>query len=211
MSRLRLKSVAVQIGMLSVLTILVVVLTVLFNLVGALCFSIAAGMMAGASRRWNWQVIIISLMPPVAALVLGHLTKVDFDLRKGISLIAICLGSFWGTWLATYLMMLLEAKSGPEPASAQTPTPTKSQEPDVEFKLDDLQGTWLCESDRAGDISKRRLLTVERGRFSLRIAVADGSSRLVAEGDVLLRGVDGHKKLVLVANAETKTRESDEA
>ena len=54
----RAKSIARQIGMLGILTVVVTGLTFLFNLFATIGVAVLAGMMAGASRRWNaWTKI----------------------------------------------------------------------------------------------------------------------------------------------------------
>ena len=216
------KSVARQIGMLGVLTIVVTILTFLFNLVGTLCVSIIAGMMTGASRRCNWQVVSVSLVPPVVALALGYFTKVDFNLRQWLSVAGIALGSFWGTWLATCLLMFLEKKSDAapgEPASIRSSPPQelkptlqrgdsptggwnvhpalKTNAPESELNLDDLQGTWFLETDGVKESSRRKMFVVKQGKFSLSIVNSNGHARLLAQGELTVQGEEGRKNLAI--------------
>lgn len=221
------KTVARQVGMLGALTAVVAVLTFLFNLVGTLCVSIIAGMMAGASRRFNGQIIAVSLVPPIVALALGYVTKVEFDLRQWLSVAGICLGSFWGTWTATYLLMFLEKKSEPatSPLTSRDSTtgqefrtshkepnespgeksPTGGLEPagaEKYLKLEDLQGTWLCQTDRTNESPRKRIFVVTQDKFSLSILNSSGDTHLVAHGEVAVRKVDGKLNMVISASPE---------
>ncbi len=218
----RAKSIARQIGMLGILTIIVTGLTFLFNLFATIGVSVLAGMMAGASRRCNMQVISVSFLAPGVALALGFIMKAPFDLRHCLYLTGMCLGSFWATWLATYLLMSLEAKSDatseqqasacltlpvqPTSSSTRETEPTDVQlsraamttsEVQAQLNLDDLQGTWLCEANRAEKPSNKKWLIVDHGKFSLSILNGDGHAHVVAQGELILQGEDGRKILLV--------------
>lgn len=229
----RAKSIARQIGMLGILTTVVTGLTFLFNLFATIGISVLAGMMAGASRRWNWQVISVSFLPAIVALALGFVMKVPFDLRHCLYLTGMCLGSFWATWLATYLLMSLEAKSDAtaEPQasacltlpaeSPSSPTPRAqlidvrmprtamtTSEAEPQLNLDDLQGTWLCEAKRADELSNKKLFVIDHGKFSLSIMNGDGHAHLVAQGELRLQGEDGHKILLIAPRSGVESHKA---
>jgi len=219
------RSVAGQIGMLGVLVVVVTVLTFLFNLVGTLCICVVTGMMAGASRRFNWQVIGASLIPPAVAVALGCVTKSELDFRRYVSLSGICLGAFWVTWLATYLLLLLEKTSAQTSAQRTSIRSTASQhceshplggsktedalrtdEPEALLNLGHLQGTWHCEAHHPNDMSDKRVLTVNQGRFCLSIVNASGQARLLGQGDVTVSGSPG--KMTLEISETSRSKES---
>jgi len=229
----RAKSIAWQIGMLGILTIVVTGLTFLFNLFATIGVSVLMGMMAGASRRWNWQVICVSFLAPIVALALGFVMKAPFDLRYSLYLTGMCLGSFWGTWLATFFLMSLEAKSdaaSEQQASAglalpagspfsSTPgvdladvrvsrvaTPTRAAE--AHLNLDDLQGTWLCEAKRADKPSNQKLFVVDHGKFSLSVMNGDGHAHVVAHGELILQDEDGRPVLLVSARSGVESHEA---
>lgn len=204
--------------MLGVLAIVVTILTVLFNLVGTLCISVMAGMMAGASRRFNWQVISVSLVPPAVAVVLGWISKSELDVRRYFSLSAVCLGAFWITWLATYILMSLEKKS-PQASGQRTSAQSgashrlntspagdgtrcrgaivKADAAGGPLNLDLLQGTWRCETGHPDEDSTGRVLVVKGGKFSLSIVNANGQARVLDQGDVTVTRSQERTKLVI--------------
>jgi hypothetical protein len=227
------KSIARQLGMLGILTIIVAGLTFLFNLFATIGVSVLAGMMAGAARRWNWQVISVSFLAPGVALALGFVMKVPFDLRHCLYLTGMCLGAFWATWLATHLLMSLEAKSDetaePQTSACLTPpaespaslmpdaasadaqasgTAMTTGKAEAQLNLDDLQGTWLCEAKRADKPSNRKLFVVDRGKFSLSIVNGSGQPRLVAQGELMLQGEDNDKILLISARSGVESHEA---
>lgn len=218
----RLKSVAKQIGMLGVLTIVVAALTLFFNLCGTLSVSVIAGMMTGASRRWKWQAILVSLVFPFVVLALGKVTTVDLDVRQRISLAAVCFGAFWATYLVTFLLMCLEKKSPPSPAQPASRHSTAHQElgslpqpdeapanrripgvaletsePKNQLSLHHLQGTWLCETSHPNEPSHKKVFAITQDKFSLSIVNASGHAHLVAQGDVIVQGVASEKSLII--------------
>lgn len=223
------RSFARQVGRLGLLTVVVVVLTFLFNLVGTLCVSVITGMMAGASRRFNWQVISVSLVPPAVAVALGYITKVNFEPRQWLTLPGVCLGSFWVTWAATYLLISLEKKSAPSrrslasvgsttapgsefrgqqsdifPGTQLSDAASKAGEVEDRLRLDDLQGTWCCESNRPDGASTKKVFVVEEGKFSFSIVNDSGHSRLVARGDVVVQDTESQTKLVISKPSEAE-------
>lgn len=218
----RAKSIVRQVGVLAVVTIIVTGLTLLFNLFATIGISVLAGMMAGASRRWNWQVISVSILPGAVVLALGFAMKVPFDLRHRLYLAGMSFGVFWVTWLATYLLMSLEAKGEAttgqmasagltppvESASSPTtrtnsngdrrlPTAVTVSQAEARLLLDDLQGTWLCEASRVDEPSNKKLFVVEHGKFSLSILNGGGQARLLAQGDLIWQDVAGHQNLII--------------
>jgi len=226
MSDSRAKSAAKQIGMLGVLTVVVTLLTILFNLCGTLSVSVISGMMTGTSRRWKWQAIPISLVPSIVVLALGRITRVELELPQRLSLAGVCLGAFWGTYLVTVLLMCLEKK---DPAiadqAAQRHSPVRREAgastsiptvppgtplPDgasrasafaTEFNVEQLQGTWLCEADPPKEPPHKRVFAITKDKFSFSVVNSSGRPQLIAQGDVIVENGSLPKRLVLAANA----------
>jgi len=217
------RSVAGQIGMLGALVVVVTVLTFLFNLVGTLCICVVTGMMAGASRRFNWQVIGASLIPPAVAVGLGCVTKSELDFRRYVSLSGVCLGAFWFTWLATYLLLLLEKTNAQTSAQRTSTRSTASQrcdnppfggskpedvlrtgELEALLNLGHLQGTWHCDEHHSDDMSDKKLLIVTQDRFYLSIVNASGQARLLGQGDVTVCGSPGKTTLEISVTSLSK-------
>ena len=208
--------------MLVVLTGVVTVLTLFFNLCGALSVAVVAGMMSGASRRWQWQSIYVSLVCPIVVLVLGKITKVDLAIPQRLSLAAVCFGAFWGTYLVTFLLMRMEKQSETAPGHRTSRQSSSPQEagtnpqlgnapatcpiPDVAlpanelsdpFGLHHLQGTWHCETKHPKKSSHKKVFAITQDKFSLSIVNASGHARLIAQGSVLLQDAFSANRLIL--------------
>jgi hypothetical protein len=210
----RARSVARQIGIFGALTVLVTVLTLLFNLCGPLTVTVFVGMMAGASRRWQWQSIFLSLLCPIVVLALGKVTRLGLDGPQRLSFAAVCLVAFWATYLVTYLVMRMERSSAPAPdakvskASSAPPESATSRQPGDTLTVDEsfnqlslrhLQGTWHCDTSLPDKVSLEKVFAITDDKFSLSVVNAGGQAQLVAQGDVVVQGVASSKRLILRA------------
>ncbi len=216
----RAKSFARQIGLFSLLTAVVAVLTLLFSLAGTLFVAVLGGMMAGAFRRWHWQLIFISLVCPIVVLAPREITQVGLEGQQRFALAAVCLGIFWATYLVTRLVMGMEKAS--EPAARRSSARRESGtsicaqgateksltadaalvavKPAAELSLDHLQGIWRCESGQPDQALPNRILAIAQDKFSLSIANAGGPPQLLARGEVLVRSAASAKGLVFSAD-----------
>ena len=218
------KMLARQVALWSSLVLVVVLSSLLFSLLGTLCTAVAGGLIMGASRRWKWQAIPVSAVFPLAGLTLAQAAKADLDARQRFVAAAVSFGAFWGTYVLTLILLLMEKKEEPSalgatkldraasandgvlpeqerngrlPSSAGRALETSvSNEP---ISLRDLQGTWLCETNGAAGQAVKRRLEIAEDTFALNITTSDGGTRLAAQGAVKLEGVDGATKLVLAA------------
>ena len=75
-----------QLGLGIVLVLSVALVTVLFNFVGTLSCCVLVGMMCGASWRWQWQMVPVSLAFPAVLLALAPIPKVGLPLHETIQL-----------------------------------------------------------------------------------------------------------------------------
>jgi hypothetical protein len=171
--------------MLGVAVVAVAVVTLLFNLAGAILSAVLIGMMTGASRRWNWGAIPVSLVPPVVVLVLGRVAKISIESHQSLLLALLCLGAFWGTAIATALLMRLEKRPEAAPGFEAAAKPVESH---AEFRPEQLDGTWLMQATAGGSCSSRRTLTIESGHFTLRGGDNAGAGGIIAEGSIVARG-----------------------
>ena len=205
------RGVVKQIGLWLLLMLLTALATLLFNILGAITMSVATAIALGASRRWQWQTIPVSLTFPLVALVMALVAKVDFDPRQRLSLLAVCFGAFWMTYLLALVMLSLEKRGETSPGSSRSPeVPVTAGAVPAELDraadarraegrmatgnaarpilLEDLKGTWLSEAKGPNRSSCMRLMDISQGRFALRILNDDGSVSLVAEGEIVLEG-----------------------
>ena len=197
--------------MLGALAVVVAALTFLFNLVGALCVSVIAGMMAGASRKWTWQLLLVSLVPVLVVVGLGSYTHVGLDLRQRALLASVCFGAFWATYIVTLLAMHLEARSEPTQASSPSrrkalltearsvlpqPAPLASSAK-AQLTVNHFQGTWLSETNRPHGHPRKKVFIVERGKFYLSLVNSHGHTRLLAKGDVTVHDTASGKSVVI--------------
>jgi len=198
-----------RVGLYALLALVAAAVTLLFNLFGAISVCVLAGMMTGTGRRWNWNAIGISLVPPLVVLAIGYVTKVDLDLRRCLYLTGICLLSFWGVWLATFLLMFLEQREASQPAQAVATraampgglvAPEVASDPDGltgQVEASDFEGTWKCETSLLNPVIKTKQLVIEQGRFSLSFVSTRNRSRLVAQGKLVLQNLPESPRLTL--------------
>ncbi len=109
-----------------VLVLSVALVTVLFSLVGTLSCCVLVGMMCGASRRWRWQVALVSLTFPAALAALHPIPKIGLPWHEAVRFSLICFGTFWATYLVTWGLMRLEAPSGSTPAKQPAGQPSST-------------------------------------------------------------------------------------
>ena len=73
----------------------------------------------------------------------------------------------------------------------------KTNAPESELNLDDLQGTWFLETDGVKESSRRKMFVVKQGKFSLSIVNSNGHARLLAQGELTVQGEEGRKNLAI--------------
>jgi hypothetical protein len=106
-------SVAIkQIGLGLALMGVATLATVVFNFLGTITGSVLAAMMFGTTRKWQWQIILVSLLFP--AVMIGCLEggKTDLTPHKLALLAGVCLGAFWLTYLGTLALLCFERPAG---------------------------------------------------------------------------------------------------
>ena len=216
------KTIARQVGLWSSLVLVVVLCSLLFSLLGTLCTAVAGGLIMGASRRWKWQTIPVSVVFPLAGLSLAQAAKADLDTHQRFIAAAVSFGAFWGTYVLTILILLMEKSDKPDaPRAAMRdkvvsvtgeglPRQERGGHRGVEatraigapasagqFSLGDLQGTWLCETNGLNGQGIKRRLEIAGGTFALNVTDSDGETHLAAQGDLKLEGADGTEKLLI--------------
>jgi hypothetical protein len=183
----------------------------------------------GASRRWKWQVIPVSLVFPFAGLTLAQAAKADLDARQRFITAAVCFGSFWGIYLLTRFFLMLEkggdTMAGPGDLQRSSVDPgrasvsergnsgnghaasdavRKTAKPAEELSLRDLQGTWLCETSGPDGQPVKRRLEISEATFALTATNSGGRTHQVAQGEIKVEGVDGAKRLRVSPTASAK-------
>ena len=208
MNSLPVRTAVKQVGLWALLVLVVAGLTALFTLLATLVTAVLTGLMMGAAQRWKRQLIPVSLVFPLVALLLGQTAKDDLGPQQRLSTAAVCLGAFWVTYVVTLLVMRLEqnaappaqralafsqARVGVEPptaggdGSAEIPPSAQASAravPAGQLSLQDLQGTWWCETNDAQGNHQRRRIEIAGDKFALSIANPDSRARVVAEGRV---------------------------
>lgn len=208
MNSLPVKTAVKQAGLWTLLVLVVAGLTVLFTLLATLVTAVLTGMMMGAAQRWKRQLLPVSLVFPLVALLLGQTAKDDLGPQQRLSTAAVCLGAFWVTYVVTLLVMRLEQNAAP-PAQRTPPfsqarvgveRPTAGERgaaeippcgqasacavPAGQLGLQDLQGTWWCETNDAQGNHQRRRIEIAGDKFALSVIDPGSRTRVVAEGRV---------------------------
>lgn len=213
------KGAARQVTLWLVLLFVVCVSTLLFTLLGVLFTAVLTGIIMGASRRWLWQAVPVSLVFPLVTFALGQVAQESLQPGQRVAMVALGFGTFWVIYIASLGLMRLERQpvpaaeapsseqsaaateelSGTEGASQWTaavsgPGDGESSHLDTQLNLHDFEGTWFCETTGPDGEFRTCLMTVAEGRFALEVRNPRG---LVAEGVLSLEQVTrGHSLLV---------------
>jgi len=180
----------------------VLLVTLVFSFLGTIMCGAIVGMMAGSSRRWRWEYVLVALVFPGALLVSLYIAPSDLEFEKSLMLALVCLGSFWMTYLLTLGLTLLErpavsvAQADHEHAGipgAPSALPTKERaeggEPrgnaaaaagnstPGEPELEEVQGTWVQEASKGGGRWCQPVLKLTREVLDLSRAEGDGPVR----------------------------------
>lgn len=200
-----------SVGLWTLFVSVVVLLTVVFSFLGTISCAVIAGMAMAASRIWNGRVIASSLVFPAVVLTLAHFSKIDLVSNGRLTVATVSFGAFWGTFLLTFLVMLLERRDGGRPAM-KTADPSASTRRQVdgesgsgqrevaagivtaanpagrpaELSLQALQGRWSCEVGATNGPSSRKIIEIAGDRFVLSVGNSDGSAQVCGEGVVKL-------------------------
>jgi hypothetical protein len=209
-----------QIGLGVALVFSVALVTLLFTFLGTIASAALVGMMAGATRKWRWQIILVSLVFPGVIAGFMHFTKTNLTAQQNTVLPLVCFGTFWLTYLLTCALGYFEkretaaAESAGKPAArieasrpamaADTGTeaaplagcPKALCDPD----LTKLQGTWSEETAGVNGQSGRKVIEVVRDKLALSIVGLDGQAQTVWRGDVRLETLGPFKILKVLAS-----------
>lgn len=220
------KTAVRQVTLWLVLLLVVCVCTVLFTLLGVLFTAVLTGILMGASRRWMWQAVPVSLVFPLVTFVLGQVAQDSLQPGQRVAMVALCFGTFWVIYITSMWLMRMEARpvddeealsSGLPATRADVPScPADNSErtarlssPDadtarstglgVRISLRDFEGTWLRETAGPDGELRTSLMTVTEGRFALEVRNRRGLARRVAEGVLSLENAAGGESLLISA------------
>src|SRR6266496_926693 len=110
-----------QIGLGFALVLAVALVTLLFSFLGTIACAALVGMMAGATRQWRWQIILVSLVFPGVIAGFMHFTKTNLTSQQNTVLPLVCFGAFWLTYLLTCALAYFEKRESPAVESAGRP------------------------------------------------------------------------------------------
>lgn len=201
MKRFPANTVLKHIGLGFVLVSVVVFLTLMFSLLGAISCAVVSGMILGAARLGKLRSILVSLVFPGVTLILAHVSHALQE-RENIQFSSVCFGSFWIAYFVTYGLVLLERKA-PQPAvqgAAGGPAAPREHDAGLPFRtdaasdsasqasgeprLEELRGRWSCQTSAQDGQSHTKLLEIDGDRFALSTADPSGRTLSVARGGV---------------------------
>jgi hypothetical protein len=182
------KTAARQAVLWLLLAIVTALLTTLFSILGTLSVAVLTGVAVGASRRWQWQLIPLSLVFPLIGLTLAQAAKADLIATQRLSTVAICFGSFWVTyWLTRGLLSLETPQAGPSPSNIPCPrndNPVEQKTPQP-VNVTDLEGTWVrLPADQ--NESSSQTIKIKGSTFEVRMVGDNGNSHVLASGEIRL-------------------------
>lgn len=171
-----------------VLVTFVSLVTVSFSFLGTILCAALIGMMTGFGRRWQWETLAVSLVFPAVLLASLNVSsaKSELSLVDSLRLAAVCLGTFWATYLATRGLMLLEGghhEHVASPSNAPHPIARSSQQPDSwrDVKMEELQGAWSQEVTLSSGERARKVVNVNEDNLTLSLVSQDGQQHLLAK------------------------------
>ena len=216
-----------QIGLGVALVFSVALVTLLFTFLGTIAAAALVGMMAGATRKWRWQIILVSLVFPGVIAGFMHFTKTNLTAQQNIVLPLVCFGSFWLTYLLTCALGYFEKREtsaaesagklaarneAARPATAADTVAEASvtaaalagrPKPLCDPDLAELQGTWSEETAGVNGPSGRKVIEVVRDKLALSIVGLDGRAQAVWRGDVRLETL-GPFKILKVLDCQAR-------
>jgi hypothetical protein len=209
------RAAARQVGLWVSLLFVTALLTMLFSILGTVSVSAVVGMAMGASRRWKWNLIPISIIFPMVGLMLGQAAKADLTIQQRLSMAALCFGLFWATYLLTLVLLRLEknntaqsvdplSKGDLRSAVNSTVIAGAQSTPKPLLHLDDLQGTWLCEAICPNGEFQKRTINISENQFVLSTVNSTGGLEKIAQGEIEVNGSE-HARVIQVL-VDTKAR-----
>ena len=176
-------------------------LTLLFSFLGTLSAAVVTGLIAGASKRWQWSSIPISLVFPGTILALSHYSKIELPPGR-VNLVAlVSIGAYWGVCGMMIGLHFLERK---EPSTMGTSVNSGERGDAAQLESADgaaldpsmLLGIWTSERIGSGISAKRKTLRVEDGKFVLLLTDSRGRSRVLARGTLRVSQAESEKPVI---------------
>ena len=230
MKRFPATSVLKQIGLGLVLVTVVVFLTLMFSLLGAISSAVVSGMILGAARTGKLRSILVSLVFPAVTLVMAHVSHALQE-RQNLQFSLICFGSYWIAYFLTFGIVLLERKPaqssapslstnvvapekcepvrGSETGTDSAPTPllpAASPEPVGETGVEELRGRWSCTTIGLDGQSHTKVMEIYGDRFALSVTDSKGRTLSAAHGGLRLEQW-GPLRALKISNCESKSLE----
>jgi hypothetical protein len=207
------------IGLGMVLVSVVVFLTMMFSLLGAISCAVVSGMIMGAARQGKVWSGFVSLVSPAVALILAHVSNALPDLQN-LQFSLVCLGAYWIAYFLTSGLVLLERKQPPPSARSNTlrgataggcepgfPTipdaissvaVAASRVPSGEPSLEELTGKWSCSTSGPDGQLHTKVMEIDGTRLALSITDAGGRTSSLAKGGVKLERLGPFKTLKIL-------------
>jgi hypothetical protein len=188
-----------QIGVGIVLVVFVSLVTFMFSFLGTILCAVMIGMMAAASRKWCWQYILLSLLFPAVLLVSLHVSSSKSELTwfENLRLAAVGFVTFWGSYLATRGVFLLEG--GNREVAGDTALGNahlgRSSGEAVPcwhtLDIEELDGVWVQQNGRPACGSGRKVIEVDHGELTMSLIDDDGKKQILAKGELLTLKLGG--------------------
>jgi hypothetical protein len=203
MSASGIKTAARYIAGLATVIFFVVLLTIIFNFLGAFFCAGLAGMMLGSVRLSRWHAALLSLIFPAVLFSVLRAGGAEL-LTKQITLLSVlCLATFWVIYFLVSAVIRYERKGqdhsvrrpGGDPSLAQglpqqpadrdslSPVPDPRGDP---LTLDVLQGKWSCAAADADSKPQQKVMEIEQHKLVLTVSDAGGKLRFFSHGEVTL-------------------------
>jgi hypothetical protein len=210
MSAVAMRNAGKYFGAWGAIVLCVVLLSCLFNILGAITCAALVGMMLGAFKGARWFSVAVSPVFPGVVYGMVQGARVELTQQQVIVLAAVCFGIFWLTYLVSAALFFCEQKGrkAPGPPAPALPSEPPGQDGKVaaisrgtmsetlgaatlarESCLAQLQGNWVCEAAAAGEPACRRVIQISEAKLELRAIDPSGRITLLATGDVTLQGM----------------------
>jgi len=168
-------------------------LTFIFSFLGAFFCAALAGMMLGSFKLPRWQTVVLSVTFPAVLFVVLRSGSSELLMRQVLLLSALCVGTFWFTYVIVRAVVWYEHKgqatlavsAGVEAGASVPANPNGVLAGKLNLQV--LQGRWWWVSPDQDSARERKYLEIQRENLLLTVRDPAGKISFKGSGELELR------------------------